>query len=598
MRFLIPLVIGLCLAAAILAAEASTPEVQQTAAGHWKGAIEVPTGPLEILVTLEAQDDKGWTGAIAIPAQGLRGFELSAVSVKDQKVHFEMDGIPGQPTFEGTLSETGDAIAGSFQQGPQSLSFSLERSDEAGAAEKAPPLALDAVPGEGMPGEWMGVLDIGPMNLRLILRAEARADGALSASIESVDQNTRIPVDKITLAEGTLNLVLNRINASYKGVMNQEGSALQGVWSQGGRTLPLTFHRLAEPFALARPQNPEGPFPYESQDVTFRNEGAEIDLAGTLVFPEGDGPFPTVLFVTGSGPQDRDETLMGHKPFLVIADHLARKGIASLRYDDRGAGKSEGDHMGSTVEDFASDVGAGIAYLSQQPKVDPKAIGILGHSEGGLSGPWAATKSDAGDFLVLLAPPGEALHELVKRQNRDHLERLGVDQALKDKVEVSQAQDFEILLDTTLTSEEASEKLQALAEAQMKEYSANERTLLQMNPEVVKQGIRQMTTPWFRSLIHQDPVTHLKATKIPTLALFGEKDVQVPPEFNAKLVEDALQKAGNEDYEVRTLANLNHLFQNAETGSVEEYNIIEETFAPEALEIISSWIEARFKPAA
>lgn len=276
-------------------------------------------------------------------------------------------------------------------------------------AQPTDPAGSIELPGEGPVGDWMGTLDVGQVELRLALHVEAAEDGTLSAVLHSVDQNARIPVDALAVEERTWRLTADRIGATFTGTMSADGSAVDGTWSQGGQSLPLRLARLVEPFALARPQHPQPPFPYASREVTFRNEAGGIRLAGTLVVPPGDGPFPAVVFVTGSGAQDRDETLFGHKPFLVLADYLARRGVASLRYDDRGFGESEGDHMGSTVADFAADVAAGLAFLAAQPKIDRDALGILGHSEGGLAAPRVAASNAEVDFLVLLAPPGERL---------------------------------------------------------------------------------------------------------------------------------------------------------------------------------------------
>src|SRR5262245_40040712 len=210
---------------------------------------------------------------------------------------------------------------------------------------QAPSQPAKPVPGEGAAGEWLGALDVGAMKLRLGLHVEKKGDGGLGAIVDSIDQGAKIPVDTVVFEGGALRLEIKAIGASYNGTLNADGSALQGVWAQGGQELPLTFQRQEEAFALNRPQTPKGSFPYESHEVTFHSGAGNVRLAGTLLVPKGKGPFPAVALATGSGQQDRDETLMGHKPFLVIADALARRGIASLRWDDRGTGASGGDHM-------------------------------------------------------------------------------------------------------------------------------------------------------------------------------------------------------------------------------------------------------------
>lgn len=478
--------------------------------------------------------------------------------------------------------------------GTRAMLFGLVLALVAGVAAAAPAVPAEGVPSEGLVGEWLGALDLGAVKLRLVVRVEEQEGGGLAATFESVDQGATIPIDRITAKDKAVSFAIDQIGGAYEGTFNEDRSAIEGTWSQSGQTFPLTLRRTAEPFELKRPQNPEPPFPYTSRDVIFHNEASDIDLAGTVLVPEGKGPFPAVVFVTGSGAQDRDESLMGHRPFLVIADALARHGIASLRYDDRGAGESEGDHFGSTEADFTTDALAGIAFLAAQPEIDPKALGILGHSEGGLIGPRAAILDDRIDFLVLLAPPGEPLDQLLMRQGADMLRLNGVDAALIEKSQAAQAKDLALVKDASLSTEDLAEKLRAQVEQRLETWTAEEKKQLGINDASVEQSLQLATSPWFRSLLRQDPATYLGKIKIPVLALFGGKDVQVSPEVNAKLVETSLKAAGNQDVTVRILPGLNHLFQHADTGAVAEYGTIEETISPEVLEIIGSWIGERF----
>jgi len=445
-------------------------------------------------------------------------------------------------------------------------------------------------------GDWLGALDVGAAKLRLGLHVEKTGDGALTAILDSIDQGAKIPVDTTVFESGTLRLSLKAIGGSYEGTLNAEGSALEGTWSQGGRKLPLTFNRQEAPFALNRPQLPKAPFPYESREVTFNSEAGNVRLAGTLLLPAGEGPFPAVVLVTGSGPQDRDETLMGHKPFLVIADALARRGIASLRWDDRGTGASAGDHMGSTVEDFAADARAAVAFLRSRPEVDGKAIGIVGHSEGGLTAPMVAAADKSVSFLVLLAPPGEPLRSLLIRQTRALYNLQGLDEKLIDRALAAQAEDLELVADPSMTADQLREKLRAGSANRRKQFTDEERARLGVTADAIEGNIRVATTAWFRSLTRQDPAVNLRNVQIPVLALFGEKDFQVDAPVNAEAVRAALAAAKNPDYEVRTFPGLNHLFQHAKTGGMDEYATIEETFAPEALSTIGDWIVARFPP--
>lgn len=575
-----------------LAAQAQEPD----AAGRWQGAIRLPQGELPVTVVLE-KANAAWSGTIDIPVQNVRGFVLSEVSVEGAAVHFEMDGVPGQPTFDGELSKDGSMIAGTFRQGGQQLPFSVNRTDGESEDDPSSDLGLPEtpIPGQGIVGDWLGVLRPGPATLRLALHVEETPDGTLSAVLDSVDQGAVIPVDSVTLEEaGRVRLELKRIGGRFEGTMNEDGSAMEGTWHQGGRQLPLTFHRLAERFALKRPQEPEGPFPYSAHEVTFPSAAGEVTLAGTLLIPEGGGPFPAVAFVSGSGAQDRDEALMGHKPFLVIADFLARRGIASLRFDDRGVGESTGDQVGSTVQELAGDVDGAVAFLASRPEIDRRAIGVLGHSEGGVTGPMAAIGDSEIDFLVLLAPPAVPLPSLLARQGRDILRLQGLDHELIDRLLASQAEDLALVADKSLDAEELEKRLRARAEAYDEDFSEQELAHLGVNEQTLESGIRVSTTPWFRSLVRVDAAEYLREIDVPVLALFGERDVQVAAEENAEALRKALATGGNTDVDVHVLPRLNHLLQEAGTGGVEEYSAIEETIAPEALEAIGDWIEARF----
>ncbi len=465
------------------------------------------------------------------------------------------------------------------------------------AFAEAPAAPEKAGSGDEIVGDWLGALKVGAASLRLGLRIDKNPDGGLTAILDSIDQGAKIPVGEMSFENRTLKLSIPAIAGSYQGTLNAEGGAFVGVWSQGGQMLPLTFERQKQAFALNRPQLPKAPFPYESREVSFESEAGKVRLAGTLLLPPGKGPFPAVAMVSGSGPQDRDESLLGHQPFLVIADALARRGIASLRWDDRGAGASGGDHFGSTVDDFAADARAAVSFLRSRPEVAADAVGILGHSEGGLIGPMVAATAAADKsvaFLVLLAPPGETLRSLLIRQGRALLRLQGLDEKLIDRVLATQAEDLDLIADSKIPTDKLQEKLRALAEVRRKQFSDEERAKLGVDANAIERSIRVSSTPWFRSLVAQDPAIYLRKLTISVLALFGEKDFQVDPDVNANAVRAALSAAKNPTHEERILPGLNHLFQHAQTGGIEEYGTIEETFSPEALGTIGDWIAARF----
>ncbi|MBD5778890.1 alpha/beta hydrolase [Pelagicoccus sp. NFK12] len=556
--------------------------------GLWKGEIKIPGSSLAILVTLDRSEDGIWSGKIDIPAQGLRGFALANVEVGEFAVGFAMEGVPGEPSFRGVYEVEQNRISGDFTQGGQTLKFELKFADEAVAAE---PVPKKGIPGEGVAGEWFGELAVGPSSLRLALHVEESDEGSLSGTMDSLDQGVNgLEMDDLLLEAGRFSYQISRIGGSFKGDLSEDGSELRGDWTQGGRSFPLTFLRLAEPVAQNRPQEPRGPFPYEEREVTFRNEAEGLEFAGTFLVPPGEGPFPTVLFLSGSGPQDRDESLMGHKPFAVIADALGRRGIASLRYDDRGVGGSQGKLMESEVGQFAGDALAGVRFLEQQEEVDLDALGLIGHSEGGLVGPMAATQDEQVDFLVLLAPPGVALDKLLLRQASDGLRLKGVDETLIQRIELDSAGDLELIKDRSLSRGELVARLRERSARIRAQYDEGVLEALGFTDAVFESSLKSVSTKWFRSLMNADPSDYLDRISQPTLALFGERDVQVAADVNAEALRASLRRAGNGRSLVKVQPRLNHLFQNCDTGSIEEYGRIEETFDPATLQLIGDWI--------
>ncbi len=422
-------------------------------------------------------------------------------------------------------------------------------------------------------GEWQGFISIPAQGLENFGLSEIQVDGG-----------------KISFAMAGIPGKPN-----FDGALNDGGGEISGKFRQGGQNLTFALKRTDKPLVLNRPQEPKPPFPYASKEVSFRNEADDVKLAGTLLIPDGEGPFPAVLFVSGSGPQDRDETLVGHKPFWVIADFLARQGIASLRYDDRGTAKSSGDHFETTTGGFADDAAAGLGFLSRQAQIRRDAIGIVGHSEGGLTGPKIAAKGGTElDFLVLLAPPGVPLDELVLRQTQEILRVEGMEAAFIEQSLKFRREDLALMRDAALTNEQLREKLKAAHEKRRKETPADHWALLQLDEAGEKVKLLMSASTWMRSLVAENPANYLKNVRIPTLALLGENDLQVAVEPNAAAIREALVEAKNPDFEVAILPGLNHLFQHSPTGKPSEYGSLEETIAPEALQRMSRWILERY----
>lgn len=459
------------------------------------------------------------------------------------------------------------------------------------------PLRLRAQDGPNLAGSWVGTLDVG-VKLRLVFNVQATEDGGFAATLDSPDQGARgIPISAVIVDGSSVRFEVSAIAGTYAGTLDASANRLEGTWSQGGMSLPLSLERGDEPEAPKRPQEPKPPYPYRSEDVQFANGEAGITLAGTFTTPAGDGPFPAVALVTGSGPQDRNEELLEHKPFLVLADHLTRSGIAVLRYDDRGVGGSTGDFPSATSRDFASDALSAIAWLRTRPEVRPDGIGLVGHSEGGLVAPMAAIESTDIAFLVLLAAPGLDGRDIVLLQSTLIGRAEGVETTRLEANAKRQAAYFDIVENEPDTAR-ASASLKALMTADLAAMSEAERTesgLTGGNTDaLIDRQVAQVNSPWFRYFLSYDPLPALRKVTVPVLALNGTLDLQVPWQENLDAIVGALREAGNADVTALPLEGLNHLFQTATTGSPTEYGQIEETIAPQALDTISGWILERF----
>lgn len=341
-----------------------------------------------------------------------------------------------------------------------------------------------------------------------------------------------------------------------------------------------------------RPQTPKPPFPYTEEEVRYSNGAGGIELGGTLTLPPGPGPHPAVLMITGSGPQDRDETLFGHKPFAVIADRLTREGVAVLRVDDRGVGKTTGDPAISTVEDHATDVEAGLTFLAARTDIDPKRIGLIGHSEGGVIAPLVAARSDKVAFIVSLAGPGVSGATLNPMQVRALLEAGGGAPAVIDEIVAGQTELMALLV-ADAPEEQLREAVKRLAVAAVKLNPAAKPDDLDAAKAVARELV-PLLSPWFRSWAKLDPAVHLAKLDIPILVLIGDKDLQVPADPNLAAINAAL--AGKANVRTEKLPGLNHLFQTAKIGTMEEYVTLSETFAPAALELLAQWVVEAAKP--
>jgi pimeloyl-ACP methyl ester carboxylesterase len=382
---------------------------------------------------------------------------------------------------------------------------------------------------------------------------------------------------------------LPKLKAKYVGTLADDGQSIKGDFDQAGMKMSLELKRVEKVSTLHRPQTPKPPFPYPVEDVTFENKAAGIKLAGTLTLPKGDGPFPAVVTISGSGAQDRDETLFGHKPFLVIADHLARKGVAVLRWDDRGVGKSGGKQTGATSADFATDAHAAVKYLQTRKEIDPKRVGLMGHSEGGLIAPMvAADHPDDVAFIVLLAGPGLPGDEVLRSQLHVILKASG---EKPEKIELmKRLQRAAVSAVKKAGAEKGKEEAKEAVKAFLASLTEDERKALGKEKPDIDALVGRIADPWMAYFFRFDPRPTLGKVRCPVLAVNGELDLQVVPGENLAAIEKAVKAGGNERVAVKEFPKLNHLFQTAKTGLPNEYGQIEETFDPEALTFISEWV--------
>ena len=438
-------------------------------------------------------------------------------------------------------------------------------------------------------GSWLGKLNTGGMELRMVFNFTMTAADTLKATLDSPDQAAQgSPLGGVRLAGDSLFVDAPLLKGNYKGTFTSD-TTIRGARTQLGKEYSLDVSRQEAPPVVLRPQEPIPPFPYAAEDVTFRNSIESFDLAGTLTMPEGTGPFPAVVLISGSGPQDRDETLLGHKPFLVIADHLTRNGIAVLRYDDRGVGKSKGNMMNATSMSLAGDAEAAVTYLLSRPEIDKKMIGLAGHSEGGLIAPIVASRNDNIAFLVSLAGPGVKGYDIIIRQTRDIQMASGIPEKDIEETIKTNGKLFEMVMaeaDQRKVAKNAMEWYNK--ELDGKGVSPEERKTMMTQ---FTQALLSVNNPWFRYFLAAEPAEFWSKVKVPVLALNGEKDLQVSAEVNLPAIKTSLKKAKNRKVTIKSMPGLNHLFQHCTTGSPAEYASIEETISPEVLQIITDWIK-------
>ncbi|MGH9677005.1 MAG: alpha/beta hydrolase family protein, partial [Candidatus Acidiferrum sp.] len=439
-------------------------------------------------------------------------------------------------TYEGTISADRQSIDGVWSQGEASLPLELHR-QAPGAASKKP---ADAV--ASTEGLWQGAIETSGMRFRVQLHVSHDDKNELVAALDSIDQGVNgLPATHVAQKDAAFHFEIPAVSGTYDGTLNAAKNAMNGAWSQSGTEQKLEFKRSEKVLELRRQQNPVKPYPYKEEEVTFPNAKAGISLAGTLTLPPGAGAFPAALLICGSGPHDRDEALAGHRPFLVLADFLTRKGIAVLRYDKRGNGKSTGSYAEATSEDFASDVSAAIAYLKTRKEIDAQKIGLIGHSEGGILAPMIASRSNEVPWIVLLAGPGLKGEDILLKQSELISRAANLDDAQIAKSQAFDRQAYALV---------RQEKNRATLESKLNELVQSTGMAGAVPPAALQAQFRMLGSPWFRFFLDYDPVPTLEKTRCPLLALNGEKDLQVASTQNLPAIQKALETAGNKDFQV------------------------------------------------
>ena len=453
-------------------------------------------------------------------------------------------------------------------------------------------LVAKCASGQDITGQWNGILNVQGMQLRIVFNID-NAENGLTATMDSPDQHARgIPVTSVNFENSILNLMASKLGLEYVGVLKPDNT-IDGTFKQSGMSVPLKLSReIAEKKEIVRPQEPKKPYPYHEEEVTFMNVGAGITLAGTLTLPQKEGVFPAVVLISGSGAQNRNEELMGHKPFLIITDFLTKNGIAVLRFDDRGTASSEGNFKTATSNDFATDVNAGVEYLLSRKEINKKEIGLIGHSEGGIIAPMVANNSKNVAFIVLLAGTGIPGDQLLLLQQQLIGKVLGMsDTDLQQSEKINNAV-FEMVKKSD-SIDQLKTDLTNFLKQEMKDNPDKPKDM--SDDDFVKIQLNRILNPWMLNFIKYNPATALKKVKCPVLALNGEKDMQVPPKENLSAIKEALEEGGNKKVTIVELQGLNHLFQECKTGSPSEYATIEQTFSPVALNEILTWIKVQIR---
>jgi pimeloyl-ACP methyl ester carboxylesterase len=572
MRYLFSAVL-ICIVSptAVVADENATSDV-------WYGTMDVGTRVFRFCVEPVPEADNSTMRQLVSLDEGGQIFRLDEFRLDDAELKFGLKLT--KAAYSGRITDGGKTSTGTWKQSGQEFDLIFHR------VAVAPVDQPDEI--------WTGTINSLFQKLTMQFRVYREADGTENIYFDSVSQKSGGFKAMRTTKGDQWTIDVASVGGVFEGVLNTEKTEVKGKWTQGLATLDLILTQeksLSGEIVKApvRPQTPIPPFPYRVEEVSFRNEADGVQLAGTLTIPSTDHPCPAVVMISGSGPQDRDETLLDHKPFWVIADHLSRHGIAVLRFDDRGTGASNGDFSAATSENFALDVEAAFDHLTRDTRIAANSIGLIGHSEGGIIAPMVAARRNDVAFVILLAGTGVNGREILLSQGQLILRAAGVtDETLLNIQRTTQLAMIDTVLESA--SDATQDELIAAALKRLTESLPEESIPEGSLKETVSAGIQRVQSPWFRFFLTYEPATLLQQVQCPVLALNGEKDVQVDPRLNLPAIQAALEKGGNPRFRTVEFPALNHLFQTCTTGALSEYQTIEETISPTVLQTITDWI--------
>ena len=574
------------------AQESGTKAVQDT----WYGELDAVSRVFRFIIKSSAANADEVIAELTSLDEGGAKFKLDDVVIDGKQFKFNLKST--NATYQSQLSVDRRTATGNWSQRGAKLDLVFEKRD------KVPQDAPDEV--------WLGTLNAGFQKLDIQVRVYLAPDGKKNAFVDSVSQNSGGFKADLEVDGNKVTIDVPALKAKYVGERNGDATEIVGTWSQG-IPLPLRLARVnsvapPERAVPKRPQTPQKPFPYDVEEVTFKNESDGTILAGTLTRPKSGKPFPVAILISGSGPQDRDESILDHKPFWVLADYLTRRGVAVLRFDDRGVGKSTGKFEKATTEDFASDVRSAISFVKTAESIDAVRVGLIGHSEGGLVATLVAAGNEDVAWVVLMASPGVNGEEILFSQGQLIVAAEGGNEAARKRQRLLQehvfakAKEMKVSDDIEPFVTDIVNKIIASAnDINSKDKPENpksdesEKINRIVLTELVRANLKAMNDPWFRYFASYEPGPDLQRIKCPVLAINGEKDVQVDPKLNLSKIESSLRAGGNRTFLVQELLGLNHLFQTSSTGKISEYQSIEETISPLALESISKWLTSQIE---